>query len=157
VKYWASESVAFQYGEFIMPSQWGDDPSPSWLASFGERRIERASDLLGDEVVKRAVGEAHADFRRSRGMTLRQWDMLMNGTLEEYRQLGREHQPPSVNVAALQEEEKLQEDELNRWIEQNQAARHAYRESSQRLQTLRDEAERLQEEIDSLERSIGMP
>ena len=158
MKYWALENAAFRYGEFMMPSEWNADPAPYWRASFGERRITHAADLVGEEVVERAVAEAHADFRKSREITLRQWDMLINGTLEEKRQLADElRQKPSVRLMDLQEEEARQEEERNRWVQHHQAARDAYRESSRRCEALRGEVERLQEELAALERSIGLP
>src|SRR5207344_2273803 len=52
VKYWAGERLHLEYYSFITSmTTWEIGPTRWWLASFGDRRIERAVDLLGEEVV----------------------------------------------------------------------------------------------------------
>ena len=151
VKYWARESLHVGYFSFttgMAPSELGE--AQLWLASFGDRRVERAVGLLGDDVVQRAIAEAHNDFRKGR-MTLRQFDIFMNGTRAERLQVHDELDDGWTTMTAMKEAEKLQEEERDRWAERHQATRDAARDLRRRRRALEEEVQRLREQIETLE------
>ena len=57
------------------------------LVDFGDRRLIRAENLLGKDVVEQAIEEAEAIIRHSVQLTLREWDIFRHGTYDERSEL----------------------------------------------------------------------
>lgn len=78
VKYWTTQVIDYEFVDLFCYEQICSGGSRR--QEFGERRIARIQDLIGEDAVRRAIDEATAEYGRNLGET---WRAYRKGTRAE--------------------------------------------------------------------------